>query len=74
MGDVLSDGRLADAVWASKQDVGGVPEELQRHQCIDGGEEVANPRKTGRRRNTLHHTVVHVKLTDDVAHRPLSGW
>ena len=37
MGDVLRDRRLADAVGADKHDVGGVLEELQRHQRIDGG-------------------------------------
>ena len=37
MGDVLGNGRLADTVWADQHDVGGVFEELQRHQRVDGG-------------------------------------
>jgi len=34
---VLGDHRLADAVGADEHDVGGVIEELERHQHIDGG-------------------------------------
>src|SRR5665213_4598823 len=37
VGDVLCDRRFTDAVWANQYDVGGVLEELQRHQCIDDG-------------------------------------
>ena len=37
MGDVLGDHRLADAVRADEHDVGGVVEELERHQRVDGG-------------------------------------
>jgi len=37
VGDVLGDHRLADAVGADEHDVGGVVEELERHQRVDGG-------------------------------------
>ncbi len=37
MGDVLRDRRLADAVRPDENDVGGVLEELKRHQRVNGG-------------------------------------
>jgi hypothetical protein len=37
MGDVLRDRRFTDTVWPNQHDVGGVLEELQRHQRIDDG-------------------------------------
>ena len=35
--DVLGDHRLADAVRPDEHDVGGIVEELERHQRVDGG-------------------------------------
>src|SRR5580698_4727408 len=37
MGDVLGDRRFTDTVRANEYDVGGVVEELQRHQRVDRG-------------------------------------
>src|SRR6266571_9158409 len=36
MGDVAGEGRLADAVGADQDDVGGVLEEVERHQGVEG--------------------------------------
>src|SRR6476660_2721409 len=35
--DVLGDHRLADAVRPDEHDVGGIVEELERHERVDGG-------------------------------------
>jgi len=37
MSDVLRDGRFADPIRADEDDVGGVLEELKRHQRVNGG-------------------------------------
>ena len=37
VGDVLRQGGLADAVGADQDDVGGLLEEVERHQRLDGG-------------------------------------
>ena len=36
MGDVLRQGRLADAVRTDDDDIGGLLEEVERHQRLDG--------------------------------------
>ena len=36
VGDIGGDGRLADAVWADQDDVGGLVEELEAHEILDG--------------------------------------
>ena len=37
VGDVLGQGRLADAVGTDDDDIGGLLEEVERHQRLDGG-------------------------------------
>ena len=37
IGDVAGKRRFADAVWADQNDVGGVLEEVERHQGFEGG-------------------------------------